>query len=178
MRKPVCIPVSSRHTLKTEATTAGKTCPAAAKTSNSLGGAIPENLESSDDGDEHLCRPLPPRMPDTRADAFSPVQSLRYGTNSCFGTLELCDGEGGTSDLAFRQGLRSGGHLDKLTNVNLDDPCTQRVILHYLDDRYVRAVTIQPSRSICPRSCVKAAMNYTTWKRHHEEDLPALHSVE
>ena len=89
--------------------------------------------------------------------------------------LELLGGEGGTSELAFRRGLSSGGSLDKKTNANLDDPHTQRVLLHYLAARYACAVIIQPyCRSTGPRSHMNAAIKYTTWKQHREEELPRI----
>eukprot|EP00959_Pyramimonas_sp_CCMP1952_P428715 8979223-Pyramimonas_sp.AAC.1 len=70
-------------------------------------------------------------MPGTRADIYSIVATLCYGSNTCVEMLEPCGGEGGISALAFSRGLPSGGNLDKTACADLGDPSVQRAVDHY-----------------------------------------------
>ncbi len=89
--------------------------------------------------------------------------------------LELCGGSSGISHAAFKRGLTSGGNLDLVTGCDLGDPQVQKAIRHYLDTCDVLVTVLQPNcRSTGPNSWYNSKMHYTTWKKHHDEDLPHI----
>eukprot|EP00974_Lingulodinium_polyedra_P027259 2630522-Lingulodinium_polyedra.AAC.1 len=72
-------------------------------------------------------------MAETITNVFSAVAPLCYGYNNSVDLLELCEGAGRISQVAFSRGLVSGGNLDLTTNCDLGDKATQRAINHDLD---------------------------------------------
>ena len=62
-----------------------------------------EEISDSDDEHEALYIALPCK----HADIYSVINVLCYGKNYSVDMLELCGGEGLTSDIAFHRGLSS-----------------------------------------------------------------------
>ena len=86
---------------------------------------------------------------------------------------EFCGGTGRTTRVAIRRRLRTGRNFDLVTNADLGDPTQQRQALKYLDDNEVLVLVMGPScRTLGPPSNVNMAINYETWLKHYNEDMP------
>ena len=132
-----------------------------------------EAIDSSDEDDMFITIPLTIR--ESTTNVYSAVAHLCYGNNNRVDLLELCGGEGRISTIAFRRGLLSGGNLDLTTGCDLGDPNTQKALNHYLDTCSVMVTVLQPNcRSVGSFAPYNSMMHYSTWNRHHQEDLPHL----
>ena len=89
--------------------------------------------------------------------------------------LEICGGKAGTSQIAFRRGLSSGGNVDLTTGCDLGDPEVPKAVIHYLKTCNVLVVFLQPNcRTVGRLASFNSVMHHDTWRKHHEEDLPHL----
>ena len=65
--------------------------------------------------------------------------------------------------------------MDKRADVDLGDPAVQRIVKHYLHNCHVLVLIVQPNcRTTGRPSYFNAQVNYTTWLKHHNEDLPHI----
>ena len=132
-----------------------------------------EELNSSDDETRH--EPIPIWITDSSGNVYSIIAYLCYGKYNHVDLLELCGGEARISQIAFRRNLTSGGNLDLNSGCDLGDPATQRAIDHYLETCHVLVTILQPNcRSVGKLAHFNMVMNYDTWHKHHEEDLPHI----
>ena len=133
-----------------------------------------EGVDSSDD-DSRLHESIPMTIKDPMGNVESIIAYLCYGKYNEVDLLELCGGDGRISQIAFRRGLTSGGNLDLTTGCDLGNPATQRALNHYLDTCYVLVAILQPNcRSVGKLAYFNAKVNYDTWHKHYEEDLPHM----
>ena len=121
---------------------------------------------NNDNDIEDLFVTVPTTIKDVVANLHGVIAYLCRSKCDNDDLLELCRGAGNTSQVAFRRGMTSGDSLDLITGCDLGDPMTQKAINHYLDVCYVMVTVLQP---IC-----RSVMNYNTWNKHYQEDLPHL----
>ena len=107
---------------------------------------------SSDD--ENMFLQIPCTIADGTTNIYSAVAELCYGHNQSVDLLELCGGEGRTSQVAFRRGLSSGGNVDLTTGCDLGDPQVQKAVKHYLETCNVLVVFLQPNCRTVVTLCV------------------------
>eukprot|EP00959_Pyramimonas_sp_CCMP1952_P095214 1991079-Pyramimonas_sp.AAC.1 len=89
--------------------------------------------------------------------------------------LELCEGSGGISQLAFSRGLSSVGDLDKSSYVDFGNKDVQDAVITYLDVCFVSVVILQPNcRTTGRPSYLNSQVNFDSWHDHHKEDLPHI----
>ena len=138
---------------------------------------IPEQFDydSDDDDSEDMFLQVPISIADNTTDILTAVPYLCYGRHNAVDLIELCGGQGRISQVAIRRGLLSGGNLDLVTGCNLDDPRTQKAIMHYLETCDVLVAILQPNcRTTGRNSYYNAKMHYDTWHEHHTTDLPHI----
>ena len=103
------------------------------------------------------------------AAASQLLSEVGPGVDMC----EFCGGVGRASTIAIRRRLRTGKNFDLVTNADLGDPTQQRIAMRYLDQHEVQVLVMGPScRTLGPPSNVNMAINYDTWLRHYNEDMP------
>ena len=86
---------------------------------------------------------------------------------------ELCGGEARATTVAIRRRLVGGRNFDLVTQVDLGCPQQQRTCLNYLTQHSVLVLIMAPRcRTLGPTSSLNRAINYDTWKRHYNEDMP------
>lgn len=91
---------------------------------------------SSEDGDD-LYDAIPPTMYNEDGshvtNIFTAVATLCRGWDDRVDLLELCGGEGRTSQVVFRRGVSSEGNLALVTRCDLGDPNVRKAVNHHLN---------------------------------------------
>mgnify|MGYP003340745794 CR=1 FL=1 len=97
------------------------------------------------------------------------LMTIGPGVDVC----EFCGGEARTITVAVRRRLRDGRNFDLVTHVDLGDPREQELAIKYLDEHEVLVLVMSPScRSLGPTSNLNYDINYHTWRKHYDEDMP------
>ena len=88
----------------------------------------------------------------------------------------MCGGVGRPSQLAVRRRLATGHNFDFTTGYDLGNNVHQQHVLQYITKSNVLVVLMAPScRTLGPTSNLNYKINYDTWLKHYQEDMPHVH---